>query len=286
MNRSLSVSLQVVLIAAVMLPLLLGGQVRQLLPEEPVPPDSFPFREGEGVTYEVYWKPWFLLPSVKAGEIRLSLSREPYEGKDAFKISAWAVSGGAFRSVMGLDIRDYFESTMDSENLRSYRYRHKARQGRRQRDLEVTVDYQKRQLTVQEYDVSADPPRRVRHQTHHRVPALITDTLSVFYAARLHALRPGDQYLIHLSDNGRIQDVQLDVIKRQRLSIDLGEFETIKISTSGGFFRGAGDFHIWYTLDPLRIPVRFEADVRFGKVYGDLIRLQTPQLVKGRVRTK
>jgi hypothetical protein len=32
--------------------------------------------------------------------------------------------------------------------------------------------------------------------------------------------------------------------------------------------------------------VRFEADVRFGKVYGDLIRLQTPQLVKGRVRTK
>ena len=99
-------------------------------------------------------------------------------------------------------------------------------------------------------------------------------------------MKLGESYLMDLSDNGKIRKVELKVVKDQKISIDLGQFDTLKVSTVGGFFKDAGDFHIWYTRDALRIPVRFEADIRYGKIYGDLIRLQTPYLAKGRVRTK
>jgi hypothetical protein len=196
------------------------------------------------------------------------------------------VSGGALKSLMGLDIRDYFESIIDSRDFRSYRYRHQARQGRRKRDLEVTIDYQERRLSIQEYDAGVEPRRQIRTQRRSGIPVPLTDTLSVFYAVRLREVKPGEQYLIYLSDNGKIKEVQLNIVKRQEVSIALGKFDTVKISTVGSFFKGAGDFHVWYSRDDLRIPVKFEADVRFGKVYGNLIRLQTPHLIKGRVRTR
>jgi hypothetical protein len=187
---------------------------------------------------------------------------------------------------VGLDIRDHFESITDSSSFRSYLYKSEIRHGRRQRDLEVRIDYERRLVKVREFDVAAQPQRQIRNLTYRDAPPYISDTLSAFYAARVREMKLGERYLMDLSDNGRIKTVELRVVKGQEISIDLGKFDTLKISTVGGFFKDAGEFHIWYTRDALRIPVRFEADVRYGKIYGDLIRLQTPYLAKGRVRTK
>ncbi len=243
-----------------------------------------PFQQGEEVRYEINWKPLFLFPSFKAGEVRLTIEKTEYAGRDAYKISAWAASDGLLKSVAGLDVKDYFESTIDGGNFRSQRFFQQTRQNSRQRDLEVTIDYSAGQAHVKEFDVSADPPRQLRNEVRGGIPSAVVDTLSVFYAVRLRQLKPGDQYVVHLSDNGKIQDVKLEVVSKQRLQTGLGRFETFLITTRGGVFNQGGDFRIWYTRDDLRVPVRFEADVKFGKVFGELIQLTTPQLVKSRVR--
>ncbi len=243
-----------------------------------------PFQQGEEVRYEINWKPLFLLPSFKAGEVRLTIEKTTYAGRDAYKISAWAASDGLLKSVAGLDVKDYFESTIDGGSFRSQRFFQQTRENSRQRDLEVTMDYSTGQARVKEFDVSVDPPRQLRDEVRGDIPAAVADTLSIFYAVRLRKVKPGDEYRVHLSDNGKIQTVDLAVVAKERVQTGLGRFETVLITTKGGVFSQGGDFRIWYTRDDLRLPVKFEADVKFGKVYGQLIQLTTPRLVKSRVR--
>jgi len=52
----------------------------------------------------------------------------------------------------------------------------------------------------------------------------------------------------------------------------------------GGLFRNGGDLRVWYSTDPLRFPVKFEADVKFGKVYGKVIGLDTPTETRNVIR--
>lgn len=255
-----------------------------LVPEQSVDAAAVPFQEGEEVRYEINWKPLFLLPSFKAGEVRLTVEKTKYADRQAYKISAWAASDGLLKSVAGLDVRDYFESTTDSASFRTQRFFQQTRENSRQRDLEVTMDYTSGQARVKEFDASVSPPRQLRNEVRDLVPTAVTDTLSVFYAARLRKMKPGDQYLVHLSDNGKIQQIQLEVVSKERVRTNLGRFETVLITTKGGVFNQGGDFRIWYTLDDFRVPVKFEADVKFGKVYGQLIQFTTPRFTKSRVR--
>lgn len=256
-----------------------------LLPEPGVSESSVPFEEGEELKYEINWKPIFLFPAFRAGGVRMTVDKIQYKGADAFKVSAWATSEGIFKSVMGLEVKDYFEAIVDAHSFRSYRYFYKSQHSQRVRELEVIIDYERGERHLRELDTASEPPRVLRDERASGLPAPITDTLSVFYAARLRELRKGQQYFIHLNDNGKIKEVHLVAVERDDVRIDLGEYETLKLSTVGTFFPGAGGFHIWYSRNGLRLPVKFEADVRFGKVYGQLIGLQTPRMTKSRVRT-
>ena len=75
------------------------------------------------------------------------------------------------------------------------------------------------------------------------------------------------------------------VEQQEEVTTNIGVFNSIKISTTGGLFKGGGDFRIWYSTDRLRIPVRFEANVLFGKIYGKIIRLESPRRILGTFKT-
>ncbi len=255
-----------------------------LLPPQEFDQQAIPFEEGEEVQYAIHWKPLFLLPAFKAGDLRLRINRSRIEDRDAFRISAWVTSDGMLKSVAGLDVRDYFEAIVDARTFRSERFLYQRRQNDKRRDLEVLVDYPGDQVLIREVDVAVDPPRQLRRERRQGVPPVVLDTLSVFYAARLQAMQPGDEFRLFLSNSGDIETVRLKVAVEEKVKIALGRFQTVKITTQGGIFKQGGDFRIWYTRDRLRIPVRFEADVRFGKVFGELIQLESPRLIKSRVK--
>ncbi len=247
---------------------------------------NLPFSEGEELVYEINWKPIFLFPAFKAGELRMSVRKDSYQDSPAFKISAWASSGGLLKSVAKLDVRDYFESIIDGRDLKSHRFLHRKRQNQTRRDLEITFDYGEKLQFIREVDVSQDPPRQLRDEVRRSIPETVVDTLSVFYAARFTALQPGSLYRIHLSDGGTIKDVAIRVERRERINIAMGRFDAVRISTEGQLFRGGGEFRIWYSTDDLRIPLKFEADVKFGKVYGQILQLQSRHLTRSVIRNQ
>ena len=118
------------------------------------------------------------------------------------------------------------------------------------------------------------------------IPAPAADVLSVFYVARLRSVKPGDKLQFHLNERGDFKQVLVIAEEEEEIATPVGSFATIKMRTSGGPFRNGGEFRIWYSTDPLRIPVRFEADVKIGKIYGQLIKLETPRQTRSVVRVE
>ena len=248
-------------------------------------PSQVPFQETESLRYEVHWKPLFLLPAFKAGEVSFSIRESAYHQKPTYTISAWAVSEGPLTTVAGLKIKSYFESKVDRNDFRSYRLLRKTHQNKKQRYLEVFFDYDDESTRILEINLETDPPKNIRDQTIEGIPGPVADILSVFYLARLRALQPGEKYFVHFSESGKIKPVHVVVQQQEKVSTDIGVFDSVKISTVGGLFKGGGDFRIWYSTDQFRLPVQFEADVRFGKIYGKIIRLESPRRIRGIFRT-
>jgi hypothetical protein len=250
------------------------------------PSGILPFEVGEELTYEVNWKPLFFFPAFKAGEIKLAIQESELGGVETFRIRGWATSEGALARVAGFQVNNYFESDIDRYNFRSYRSLQQTRQGERERDLLLRFNYQTNQTFVHETDPAADPPREIRKSTRKGIPAPAIDVLSVFYVARLRTIQPGDRFIVHLNQTGTFRNVQVIAEGYEEVRTPVGNFSSIKISTKGGLFRDGGDFRIWYSLDQQKVPTRFEADVKFGKVYGDLIRFKSSQLTRSRLKTE
>lgn len=239
-----------------------------------------PFASGEKLRFEVNWKPLFLIPAFKAGELTLTVEESQLNGKLTYKISARAVSDGMLSRVAGLQVRDYFESNVDRADFRSYRFLQEVRQGEKEKDIELIFNYRQNEATYQETDVTTDPPRETRKEVIAGMEAPVVDVLSVFYVTRLRKLEPEDRFLVYLNDRDQFKKVRVAAKKRERVKTPLGRYSTVLLSSEGGLFSGGGEFRIWYSQDELRVPVKFEADVKFGKVYGSLIELQTRQMIR------
>ncbi|HUG44660.1 MAG TPA: DUF3108 domain-containing protein [Acidobacteriota bacterium] len=259
-----------------------GGNPEPLLAENRF--HAAPFESGERIRFEINWKPLFLFPAFKAGEVTMTLEESSFNGIDTYRISGEAISDGMLSRVAGVEIRNFYESQIDRRDFRSYRLIERTRQGERKRDVELDFDYGRNRVVLRETDPSVDPPKPVRRQTFQGIPAPATDILSAFYVGRLPVLDPGREYTLHLNNRGEFDRVRLAVEGLERIRTPLGRFETVKLATRGGLFRDGGDFRIWYSRDGRRIPVRFEADVKYGKVYGQIIAFHSGSVAKGIIR--
>ncbi len=243
-----------------------------------------PFAHGERLVFEVNWKPIFFFPAFKAGEITLSAENATFDGHPTYRLQAWANSDGALLSVAGIEVKNYFESQIDRKTFRSLRFFQAAREGDRHRDLEMIFDYDRDLVKIHETDPSTDPPRVIRHITRKGIPGPAVDVISVFYVIRLRSFKPGDKFLLDLDERGVFREVPIVALDDETVDTPVGKYASVKLSTVGGLFTQGGDFRAWYARNGLRNPTRFEADVRFGKVYGSLIRLDTPQMIRGVIR--
>ncbi len=246
---------------------------------------QLPFQVGEVIRYQLNYKPLFLTPAFTAGELRIRLDRPKENPNHQYRVSAWVRSAGILKKLAGLDVRDYFESTMDSQSFASQAFLHQVRTNRKQQDIRVEVDQLAGQARLVITDVSQEPARQIRSETFSGIPADVADYLSVFYRLRVNPLQVGQELEIPLSENGKLKHLKLRVARSEEVDTPIGRYQALLLTTQGGLFRGGGDFQVWFSQDEYRVPVKFEAEVRFGKVFGHLIELKTVRMIKTRVRT-
>ena len=204
-----------------------------------------PFQAGERLRYEVNWKPVFMLPAFKAGEISFEIGESQYQGRPAFNISMDAISAGRLIEVANLEVRNRFESIIDRKSFQSYRILKKTRQSKRKRDTLTVFDYLKNSTWLRELDASTDPPKQLRNRTIPGIPGPLTDVVSVFYAIRVHRLESGREYTLNLSDNGRAREMRVQVQEREKVETGLASSMRSSLrpreeSSPGGAAYGSG----------------------------------------------
>jgi len=244
----------------------------------PAPSDTPAFAVGEKLVFKVEWSPpWYLffLPPMEAGEAELSLEGETlFEAKKALKISFKARSSGALVRLAGVTVDDAFEFLTDPETFCTFSVAKKVREGKRKRDLTVVYLPQAGALHIRELDVAATPAQVKRDETVKDVPPCVKDLFSALYSVRRREFSGGSVHRDVVGDNARVKEVEVRVLKAEKVDTPHGKFDTWKLETVallGGLFReGGGHFHFWLTKDHRRLPVQFEAKVNLGKVTGKL----------------
>ncbi|GBD97549.1 MAG TPA: DUF3108 domain-containing protein [Nitrospirae bacterium] len=93
------------------------------------------------------------------------------------------------------------------------------------------------------------------------------DPLSAFYAMTKMPLEVGRSEYIDIFDNKKLWKTEVQVLRRERVRVLAGEFDTIVIRPilkSEGIFLKTGDIYIWVTDDDRRFPVLLKSKVRVG----------------------
>jgi hypothetical protein len=243
--------------------------------DKPHPSTSLPFPDGETMSFEVRWDSpaWlFFLPSMQAGEItfeaHLTDSAEP--GQKFWRLIGQARSSGTLASLTGLNVQDDFESWMDAKEFCSRQILKKIREGSRHRDVETQFFCDQGCLYHLETDPRQSPPKVIRSQEIVGIPSCVQDVISIFYAIRIQSLEVGKRYSLSVSDNGRTKTIQGFIEREETVKTNIGILPTYKIRTEslfGGLFREGGEFFIWLHKEN-KYPVRFEAKVKLGKIFG------------------
>jgi len=140
-------------------------------------------------------------------------------------------------------------------------YRMLFKEGKRTRDREITFDQTRR--------IGRFHDRIGGEKVDVPIVENTFDIYASFYYVRYQPLEPGKSFMIHVLDGKELRHIEVKVLKRERIKVPAGEFDTIKVKPlvkPEGVFEGKGGAIIWLTDDARRIPVKAETKVRVGSV--------------------
>lgn len=145
-------------------------------------------------------------------------------------------------------------------------YRIQTREGRHRKDKEVIFD---RNGGKAIYINHLKPEKK-----EFDVPAVIYDPLSAFYQVRNMDLEVGSSVYVPVFDSKKVWNVEVKVLKRERVKVPMGTFDTLKIKPlmeSEGIFSRKGEIYIWVTDDDKKMPVKLNSKVAVGSINAVLV---------------
>jgi hypothetical protein len=107
-----------------------------------------------------------------------------------------------------------------------------------------------------------------------KVSAAVADTLSGIYMVREMKLEPGKPVRFDMIDDDSFYNVEVEVLRREKLDTIFGEIDTIVVHPrlkSEGLFLRKGEIHIWLTDDERHIPVKMKSKVKIGSINATLV---------------
>jgi hypothetical protein len=167
-------------------------------------------------------------------------------------------------------VDDRVESLLRNEQTASSiclpeNYRIRVREGRHRRDKELIFDHANSQVTF--IDHLGDDRKT------YKIDGKTFDPLTSFYFVRTLKLEVGKSVYVDVFDSKKLWNVEVKVLRREKIKTKLGEFDTVVIKPlmkSEGIFNRKGDVYIWLTDDKKRLPVKLESKVAIGSITATL----------------
>jgi len=201
------------------------------------------FGIGETATYDV------AVGGARVGEGSMSIvGTEKVRGVETYH-SVLTIEGG----LLIFRVNDKLESWFDPTAMISHRFSEDINEGAYHRSnvYEIYPDKKISQREGKPEEPSVENP---------------LDDASFFYFVRTVPLVVGETYVFERYYRPEKNPVIVKVLRRERVKVKAGTFETIVIQPiikSGGIFADGGEAYMWLTDDHRHIMVQFKAKVKY-----------------------
>ena len=220
------------------------------------------FQIGERLQYAISWSNLLdagtVVMEVKAGKTP--------EGKDSILFITTARSKGIVSTFY--PVSDTVTSMVDGESLCSIAYIFDQKHSNRKKQRYLFFDQDARKVRY-----IGDGTAGI-----FEVPYRIQDALSSLYYLRTREdAKPGVPLHIDVFDSGKSWAVEIRIHGKERIKTDLGEFDTIKVSTYPkyeGVFQHKGEIIMWLTDDARKVPVLMRSKISIGSIVGTLTEMK------------
>jgi Protein of unknown function (DUF3108) len=218
-----------------------------------------PFHVPEKFVYDLTWT------GVKAGTASLELTSEGSKTK----ITSRAQSADWVSVFYTVDDRVesvFLWNPSLSSQMKQLSYKLKTREGKHRKHKEVIFDPYKNKGVYIDY--------LSNKKKEYDLPSPVFDPLSSFYYVRSLNLVVGKSVFVTIFDSKKVWDVEVQVLRKEKISIPEGTFETIVVKPlmkSEGIFSRKGDILIWLTDDAKHIPVQMQTKVVVGSITATLV---------------
>lgn len=222
-------------------------------------PEASGFGLPEKLVYDLTWT------GITAGTATLDIAQD----EDLVRIVSTARSASWVSVFYTVD--DKIETLLSrptvSRNIGLPRhYRVKIREGRHRRDKEVFFNHGKGKALFEDHIAGEKKDIDIQENT--------LDPLSGFYYLRTLKFEVGKSAFVEMLDNKKLWNVEVQVLRKERIQTKLGSFDTIVIKPlikSEGIFNRRGDMYIWLTDDAKHLPVKMQTKVAVGSVTAVLV---------------
>ncbi len=207
--------------------------------------------------YYIYWS------GIKAGEAVMNYTSTP----EGITIRTHATSAPIVTFFYPVD--DISESTLYPDGYPK-KFIVKVRQGRHRRDkvtyFERKTDGKPQKIIYNNILDDTTEEFFFERQAY--------DPLSAFYEMTKWGLKIGQKVFIDIFDSAKLWNVEVQVLRKERVGVPAGEFDTIVVKPilkSEGIFPKTGDITIWATDDDKKLPVLLKSKAVIGFFSAELV---------------
>jgi Protein of unknown function (DUF3108) len=228
-----------------------------------------PFRENEKVVLSVNYF------NVVAGDLAIEVQpSKMVNEKKAYHFSMNVKTSKMFSLFYAVD--DTAETYVDYDSLAPMTYTLEGRESAQRKEVRCFFDWQKREATFWEKVIKKDDGEKKRKVVW-AIDPFTQNVISALYYLRTFQLTPKKQLQFRVSDDGKNYIFHGDVLRREKLQTDIGEFNTVVVQPTfqlEGQFKPTGDIFMWFTDDDRKLPVRIEAKIKIGTLVAKLKSIQ------------
>jgi hypothetical protein len=220
------------------------------------------FQKGEELTFKVTYG--FL----DAAEAKMVINPKltQMNNRPSYKVDIFGQTLGVFKLFK---VNDNWGSYIDTLNIIPHQsYRH-IEEGKYRKHERVIFDHVGKNAHMSLYDREN---KELVESKDFTIPANVQDIVSGFYFLRtmdLKKYKAGDTVTLTGFFDKEIYNIKLIFIGREKLSTNLGDFETFVFSPvmpKNKIFRGSQPVTVWVSNDKNKIPLRIKAKLMVGSL--------------------
>jgi hypothetical protein len=217
---------------------------------------------------------------VVAGYITVSSKNIVKMGdRDTFHYTARFKSRDAYRYFYWLD--DSLETFIEKSTYLPIKYSLVQREKKQNVDDLQLFDFKKIKTFNWYKRMKEGVKTDVKEENY--IPRYVQDSFSALQFTRGLPLKKGDTYDFPVVTRGKAWLLKVEVMGDEVISVNDQDIKAIRVKAEThfpGVLQKSGDINFWYAADDVRRLLKFQAKVKLGSIYGELVDYKPGVLVK------